>query len=123
MQAGASERIIGEVTAWPGIVAGLGSRGEFAFRLGKREIGHLHGDHVAHFMFPKDVWIELARQRRISHHPVFPNKQGPAERRIEDDADVSEVVALLRLNYERLGWRDGSPVVGAGASVDERRRR
>jgi hypothetical protein len=54
---------------------------------------------------------------------VFPNKQGPAERRIEDDADVSEVVALLRLNYERLGRRDGSPVVGAGASVDERRRR
>jgi hypothetical protein len=32
---------------------------------------------------------------------VFPGKQGPAARRIESDADVEDVIALLRLNYER----------------------
>lgn len=43
----ASQRITAEVTAWPGIEAGPGRRGEFAFRLGRREIGHLHGDQAA----------------------------------------------------------------------------
>ena len=33
----ASERITDEVTSWPGVEAGPGRRGEFAFRLGRRE--------------------------------------------------------------------------------------
>ena len=58
-RATASERITAEVTAWPGVHAEYGTRGEFAFKLGGRELGHLHGDHVAHFGFPKHVWTEL----------------------------------------------------------------
>ncbi|HWC87216.1 MAG TPA: luciferase family protein [Solirubrobacteraceae bacterium] len=96
------ERIIEEVTSWPGIEAGLGRRGEFAFKLGRREIGHLHGDHAAHFSFPKPVWAELYEQGRIVHHPVFPGREGPAARRIEDEDDVRDVIELLRLNYERM---------------------
>ncbi|MGH2922507.1 MAG: luciferase family protein [Solirubrobacterales bacterium] len=34
-------RITDEVTSWPGVEAGLGERGEFGFRVGGREIGHL----------------------------------------------------------------------------------
>ena len=105
----ASEQIIEEVTSWPGIEAGPGRRGEFAFKLGRREIGHLHGDHAAHFFFPKQVWTELMEERRIVHHPVFPGRQGPAARRIEDEADVRDVIALLRLNYERIVDRHGVP--------------
>jgi Luciferase len=30
--------------------------GEFAFKVGGREIGHLHGDHSAHFGFRKGLW-------------------------------------------------------------------
>lgn len=98
----ASRRITDEVTSWPGVDAGPGRRGEFAFRVGRREIGHLHGDHAAHFVFPKPVWAELREQGRIGPHPVFPGKEGPAARRIESDADVRDVIALLRLNYDRL---------------------
>ena len=65
-----SQQITAEVTSWPGVTAGLGRRGEFAFRLGRRELGHLHGDRAAHFAFPKEVWAELRRQERIVHHPV-----------------------------------------------------
>lgn len=102
----ASERIADEVTSWPGVTAGPGRRGEFAFRLERREIGHLHGDHAAHFSFPKAVWTELMQQRRIEPHPVFPNAKGPAARRIRNDDDVADVVALLRLNYDRFIHRD-----------------
>jgi hypothetical protein len=107
---GASQRIIDEVTAWPGVEAGPGDRGELAFKLGRREIGHLHGDYAAHFGFPKEVWAELMQQGRIVPHPVFPNSIGPAARRIADEADVRDVIELLRLNYDRLVSRHGLPV-------------
>ncbi|MDX6732270.1 MAG: hypothetical protein QOC54_2218, partial [Baekduia sp.] len=80
-----SERITAEVTSWPGVEAGPGRRGEFAFRVGRRELGHLHGDHAAHFGFPPDVGIELRAQGRIVDHPVFPGKPGPGARRIETE--------------------------------------
>jgi luciferase-like monooxygenase len=101
----ASERITEEVTSWPGVEAGPGRRGEFAFKVGRREIGHLHGDHAAHFSFRKEVWAELTEQGRIVEHPVFPGKVGPAARRISDDSDVDDVIALMRLNYDRAVHR------------------
>jgi hypothetical protein len=97
----ASRQITDEVTSWPDVVAGPGRRGEFAFRVGRREIGHLHGDHAAHFFFPKDVWAELVAGGRVVDHPVFPGKVGPAARRIETDDDVRDVIELMRLNYDR----------------------
>jgi Family of unknown function (DUF5519) len=104
----ASQQITEEVTSWPGVEAGPGRRGEFAFRLGRREIGHLHGDRAAHFSFPKEVWAELREQGRIVDHPVFPGKVGPAARRIEDEADVRDVIQLMRLNYDRVAARQAS---------------
>jgi hypothetical protein len=97
----ASRQITEEVTSWPGIEAGQGRRGEFAFKLDGKEIGHLHGDHAAHFFFPKDVWEDLKTQGRIEPHPVFPDKHGPAARRIESEQDVHDVIELMRLNYDR----------------------
>jgi hypothetical protein len=105
----ASQRITEEVTSWPGVEAGPGRRGEFSFRVGRREIGHLHGDRAAHFGFPKQVWTELYEQGRIVHHPVFPDQPGWAARRIDTDDDVTDVIALLRLNYDRVIARYGVP--------------
>jgi hypothetical protein len=105
----ASQRITEEVTSWPEVEAGPGRRGEFAFTVGRREIGHLHGDHAAHFGFPKDVWTTLFEQGRIDYHPVFPGKPGFGARRIEGDADVRDVIELMRLNYDRVVERHGLP--------------
>jgi hypothetical protein len=102
-----SRQITDEVTTWPGVEAGYGRRGEFAFKLGRREIGHLHGDHAAHFFFPPDVWQQLHAEGRIVEHPVFPGREGPAARRIRDAEDVGDVIALMRLNYDRLAGRAG----------------
>ena len=105
----ASEHITEQVTSWPGVEAGYGSRGEWSFKVGRREIGHLHGDHAAHFGFPKDVWSVLHAQGRIVHHPVFPGKEGWASRRISDEADAEDVIRMLRLNYDRVVARYGLP--------------
>ena len=98
----ASERIIEAAGSWPGVEVGPGRRGELAFKLGRHEIGHLHGERSAHFFFAKEQWRELREQGRIVEHPVFPEKIGPAARRIESDADVRDVIELMRLNYERF---------------------
>jgi hypothetical protein len=97
-----SEQITTEVTSWPGVTADHGERGEFAFKVGRKEIGHLHGDRTAHFGFPKAVWHELHDAGRIDYHPVFPGKPGFGARRIETEHDVRDVIALLRLNYDRV---------------------
>lgn len=98
----ASRTITDEVTSWPGVEAGHGKRGEFGFSVGGREIGHLHGDHAAHFFFGKDLGPELKREGRVVDHPVFPGKPGPGARRIETDDDVREVIDLMRINYDRV---------------------
>src|SRR6059036_1445576 len=99
---GASARITDEVLSWPGVEASWGRRGEFSFKVGPREIGHLHGDRAAHFAFPRDVAIELRKAGRVGPHPAFPDKVAWAARPIEDDEDVADVIALLRLNYDRV---------------------
>lgn len=105
----ASGRIVEEVSSWPGVEVGPNARGSLAFTVGRREIGHLHGDHALHASFPKGVWAELKAQGRIVDHPVFPGRQGPAARRIEDEADLRDAIALLRINYDRVATREGSP--------------
>jgi hypothetical protein len=101
----AREQITEGVTSWPGVTAGPGKRGEFAFKVAGREIGHLHGDRAAHFAFPRHVWRELKEQGRIAPHPVFPRKEGMASRRIEGADDVRDVIELMRLNYDRARAR------------------
>jgi len=96
-----SEQIIEEVGSWPGVEVGENSRGGMAFLHGRRELGHLHGDRVLHTGFPKSVWRELYDEGRIDFHPVFPDKPGYAAREIATETDTRDVIALLRLNYNR----------------------
>jgi hypothetical protein len=110
----ASEQIIDEVGGWPGVEVVPGDRGSsVAFKVGRREIGHLHGDRAAHFGFPKDVFARLVREGQVGFHPVFPDRPGPAARTIEDEADVQDVIDLLRLNYDRAIARGPKPIEAA----------
>jgi hypothetical protein len=73
----ASQRITAEVTSWPGVVAGPGRRGEFAFTVGGRALGHLHGDRAAHFSFPRTVWGGAACARPYHRSPGLPRQARP----------------------------------------------
>jgi hypothetical protein len=105
----ASRRITDEVLSWPGTEAGPGSRGEFGFSVAGRPIGHLHGDRVAHFGFPRDVGAELREQGRVGPHPVNPHSPKMASRALASEEDVEDVLALLRLNYDRVVASHGLP--------------
>ena len=103
-----SEEITAAVTAWPGVSTHHGSRGEFSFTVGKREIGHLHGDRSAHFMLPRELWRELHAAGRVDEHPVFPGREGPAARRLESEDDVRDVISIMRVNYDRVVAKHGA---------------
>lgn len=98
----ASEAIRAEVGSWPGVEAGMGRRGEFGFRVDGHEIGHLHGDGSAHFGFPRELGAQLREAGRVGPHPVNRHSTKMAARRIESEADVRDVIELMRLNYERV---------------------
>ena len=114
----ASERITATVTSWPGVEAGYGSRGEFGFRVGARELGHLHGDRVAHFGFPRELGARLREEGRVGPHPVNRHSTKLAARRIENEADVDDVIELMRLNYDRVAATPPGAVTGEPATSE-----
>ena len=74
--------------------------GGIEFRLGRRELGHLHGDRLADLPFPRRIRDELVAAGRAAPHHVLPDS-GWVTRRVNGPEDVAAVVELFRLSYER----------------------
>ena len=73
----ASDRITAEVTAWPGVRAQTGRRGEWSFRLDRRELAHLHGDHAAHFYVAEARLARAGGPRGDHRAPGVPRSGRP----------------------------------------------
>jgi hypothetical protein len=89
-----------EVASWDGVTAAPHRYGGIEFRVGRRELGHLHGSRLADLPFPVVVRNELIAAGRAERHHVLPNS-GWVSVRIRSDADARTVIDLFRLNYER----------------------
>lgn len=68
----ALEAIRREVLRWPGVTEEPHRFGGVEFRLGKRELGHLHGDYLADLPFPVRVREELVAQGKAMPHHILP---------------------------------------------------
>jgi hypothetical protein len=95
-----TEAVRREMLAHPGVVEGSHRFGGIEFRLGRRELGHLHGDRLADLPFPRRVRDELVAAGRATPHHVLP-QSGWVSRRVEGPEDVDAVVDLFRMSYER----------------------
>jgi hypothetical protein len=104
---GLLDRLDREVLAWPGVSTERGRFQSTVYKIGRRELGHVHGNGVADFPFPRAVRDELLAAGRVQPHHV--GAPGYVSYRILQPADVAAAVALFRLNYER------GDVVEAGA--------
>ena len=96
----AHNRIRDEVLGWPEVEEAPHRFGGMEFRLGRRELGHLHGDHLADLPFPVRVREELVRDGRAIPHHVLP-ESGWVSYPIRDEADIPGAIALFRLAYDR----------------------
>ena len=96
----AAARIEAAVTTWDGVTAHEHRFGGREFRLGKRELGHLHGDRLADLPFPRTIAAMLVETGRAERHHVLP-ESGWVSFRIRSDEDVDAAIELFRLAYER----------------------
>jgi hypothetical protein len=98
MRAGA--RIEQEVGSWEGVTAHRHRFGGTEFRLGRRELGHLHGDTLADLPFPRRISEMLVETGRAELHRFRPSS-GWVSKPIAGEQDVDEAIELFRLSYER----------------------
>ena len=97
---GAGARIEQAVASWEGVTVHPHRFGGVEFRLGKRELGHLHGDRLADLPFKRTIRDMLVETGRARPHHVMPDS-GWVSKPIESDEDADEAVELFRLSYER----------------------
>jgi hypothetical protein len=103
----AADRIHAEVTAWPNVTAAPHRFGGVEFRVGGRELGHLHGDRLADLPFPVPTRERLVAEGRAERHHVMP-QSGWVSFYIRTAEDVDRAIELFRLNYDRP-WLQAEP--------------
>jgi Family of unknown function (DUF5519) len=95
------EQIAEEVSSWDGVVAMPHHRfGGVEFKVGRREIGHLHGSRLADIPFPVAIREQLVAEGRAKPHHVLP-KSGWISYWIRGRDDVPAVIELFRMSYQR----------------------
>jgi hypothetical protein len=97
---GSAAKIIETVTAWPGVETAPHRFGGVEFRVGRRELGHLHGDRIADLPFPRRVRDELIAAGRARAHHVLPDS-GWLTAPIASPEEVENALELFRMAYER----------------------
>jgi hypothetical protein len=93
------QRIMSEVSTWPGVVTQPHRFGGIEFRLGKREIGHFHGDSLLDVPFPLRVKEELVAAGEAEEHHILP-ESGWISYRIRSNDDIEHAVELLHRSFE-----------------------
>ena len=95
------ERIEAEVASWPGVETGPGRFGSLRFTIGRRELGHLHGDQIADLPLRPDAARELIASGEAREHRFTPEGSGWVTVEIRSDDEADRVIALMRRSYER----------------------
>ena len=93
------ETVIREVSSWEGVSVHEHRFGGVEFRVGRRELGHLHAT-FADLPFPKNLRDELIAAGRARPHHVVPDS-GWVTVPMRTPAEVAAVVELFRQNYGR----------------------
>ena len=101
---GAQERITKTVTSWEGVTVKPHRFGGVEYAVGKREIGHIHGDHLVDIPFPKKVRDEIVAAGRAQPHHILP-ESGWVSFYLREDGDVEKVIELLRESFEIAKWQ------------------
>ena len=101
------ERIEREVGSWEGVTVSPHRFGGIEFRVGRRELGHLHGDRLADLPFPVPIRRELVAAGRAEPHHILP-LSGWVSFWIRGAGDANAAIELFRLNYQRP-WLRAAP--------------
>jgi predicted DNA-binding protein (MmcQ/YjbR family) len=96
---GASKQIVDTLLTWEGMEAHPHRFGGTEFRIGKREIGHIHGDSLVDIPFPKKVRDEIVAAGEAQPHHILP-ETGWVSFYLKEDGDIERALDLLKRSYE-----------------------
>jgi len=96
---GARQQITAAVLSWEGVTAHAHRFGGTEYRIGRREIGHIHGDYLVDIPFPKKVRDEVVAMGRAQPHHILP-ESGWISFYLREAGDVERAIALLRQSFE-----------------------
>ena len=95
----AQNTITHTLVSWEGVSTAPHRFGGVEYRLGTRELGHIHGDHLIDIPFPKKVRDEIVSSGLAEPHHILP-ETGWVSFYLREDEDVQKGIALLRRSYE-----------------------
>jgi hypothetical protein len=93
--------LIDEVGSWDGVALAPGRFGSTRFMVGRRELGHLHGEATLDMPLPKPLKAELIERGEARAHRWTPPESGWVTIDLEPGpVGVEHGAALLRERYE-----------------------
>jgi hypothetical protein len=101
---GAKEKIHAALQGWLGITSQPHRFGGTEYSLGRREIGHIHGDTLVDIPFPKPIRNKLVAAGRAEPHHILP-ESGWVSIYLQQPADVDRAIDLLRLSFDIANQR------------------
>ena len=96
---GASKQIVDTLLTWEGIEAHPHRFGGTEFHIGKREIGHIHGDALVDIPFPKKVRDEIVAAGEASPHHILP-ETGWVSFYLREEDDIKRAIDLFNRSYQ-----------------------
>jgi Luciferase len=82
-----------------GIVAGPHRFGGNEYKLGKGEIGHIHGNYLVDIPFPLKIRNEIVRKGEAEPHHILP-ESGWVSIFLNNEEDIERAIKLLKKSYE-----------------------
>ena len=96
---GSAQEIVEQVTSWPEVSAHDHRFGGTEFRVGNRQLGHLHGDRTADIPLKRALRDELIDSGRARVHRWRPDS-GWVTVDITSEEGRDEAIRLLRVGYD-----------------------
>lgn len=109
---GAKEIIHTAMIKLGGVTSGIHRFGGTEYKLGKREIGHVHGNHLVDIPFPLKVRNELVENGEAEPHHILP-ESGWVSVYLKNETDIDNAINLLKLSYqiasEKISSKENHP--------------
>jgi hypothetical protein len=81
------------------VTAGEHRFGDIEYKLGKREIGHVHGNHLVDIPFPIKIRNEIIEKGEALPHHILP-ESGWVSIYLRNDENVNKAINLLNRSFE-----------------------
>jgi hypothetical protein len=94
------DRLVEELSSWPGVSANPHRFGGTEFRFKAAEIGHIHPGGIVDIPFPRSVRDALLAEGLAHEHRWVPNS-GWVTFQVRGEDDFAHALWLMRLSYLR----------------------